>query len=251
MEAYTGFASVYDAYMDNIPYEEWGAYLIGLLEENGIISDMSVADLGCGTGTVTLLLDKAGYDCVGIDCSEEMLSVAVEKMYNTDRQIIYSMQDIRDFSLPYLMDAMVSICDSMNYITTIEDLKSVFDCVYNGLSENGIFIFDLKTIRFFREVLADNVYAENRENSAYIWDNEYDAGERNNWYHLTVFVENQNGSFDRYEETHCQHGFFEEEVREAASAANFTVEAVYDAFTHKPPKAQSERLYFVLKKKKI
>lgn len=55
---------------------------------------------------------------------------------------------MRDFALPYTVDAMVSIGDSMNYITTADDLKSVFECVYNGLEEGGVFIFDLKTIHF-------------------------------------------------------------------------------------------------------
>ena len=36
MDAYTGFAYVYDEYMDNIPYEEWGQYMIALLKENGV-----------------------------------------------------------------------------------------------------------------------------------------------------------------------------------------------------------------------
>ena len=53
MEAYTGFAYVYDEYMDNIPYDEWEEYLVELLKENGIDKDNTVIDLGCGTGTVT------------------------------------------------------------------------------------------------------------------------------------------------------------------------------------------------------
>ena len=81
MDAYTGFAYVYDEYMDNIPYEEWGKYLMQLLKEQGVPQDGTVADLGCGTGTVTRMLDKSGYDCIGLEMSEDMLSIASEKMY--------------------------------------------------------------------------------------------------------------------------------------------------------------------------
>lgn len=77
MEAYTGFAYVYDEYMDNIPYDEWEEYLVELLKENGIDKDNTVIDLGCGTGTVTRMLDKEGYNCIGIDLSEDMLSIAI------------------------------------------------------------------------------------------------------------------------------------------------------------------------------
>ena len=72
-DSYTSFATVYDELMDNIPYEEWAEYLISLLKEQGVADDATVADLGCGTGTVTRILDKAGYDCIGVDMSEDML----------------------------------------------------------------------------------------------------------------------------------------------------------------------------------
>ena len=67
MDAYTGFAYVYDEYMDNIPYEEWGQYMIALLKENGVSCDSSVLELGCGTGTVTRMLAKEGYDIGEVD----------------------------------------------------------------------------------------------------------------------------------------------------------------------------------------
>ena len=136
MEAYTGFAYVYDEYMDNIPYEEWEKYLYGLLKENNIGTDCTIADLGCGTGTVTRMLDKEGYDILGIDLSEDMLSIASEKTYEAEQQIIYSCQDMRDFTLPYTVDAFVSIGDSMNYITNNDDLCSYLtlrQCIFSGI----------------------------------------------------------------------------------------------------------------------
>lgn len=248
MEAYTGFAYVYDEYMDNIPYEEWSGYLIRLLKEQGIEPEMTVVDLGCGTGTVTMILDEAGYDCIGIDNAQEMLTIAAEKMYESGRQITYSLQDMRDFALPYTVSAMISICDSMNYITGPEDLQKVFQCVYAGLEEGGVLIFDLKTIHFFRDILSDNTYAENRDTSAFVWDNSYDEKTRNNEYELAVFVQNEDGLFERFEEKHYQHGFEQEEVLAAAGAAGLKTVAVYDAFTHGEPHPDSERLYYIFKK---
>ena len=248
MNAYTGFAYVYDEYMDNIPYEEWTGYLIELLKENGIKEGQQIADLGCGTGTVTQILDNAGYECIGIDNAPDMLTIASEKMYESGQQIIYSLQDMRDFEFPYEMDAMISICDSMNYTTCTDDLKNVFECVNNNLKSGGVFIFDLKTIHFFRDILSDNTYAQNRDDSAFIWDNCYEEKTRNNIYNLAVFVLNEDGAFDRYEENHCQHGFTMEEVLSSAEAAGLTCTATYDAFSHDAPKDDSERLYFVFKR---
>ena len=248
MDAYTGFAYVYDEYMDNIPYEEWGQYMIALLKENGVSGDSSVLELGCGTGTVTRMLAKEGYDCVGLDMSEDMLSIASEKTFEEGSQFIYTCQDMRDFEVPYEVDGMISIGDSMNYITSVPDLESVFACVSENLKKGGVFIFDLKTIHFFRDILSDNTYAQNRDDSAFIWDNCYEEKTRNNIYNLAVFVLNEDGAFDRYEENHCQHGFTMEEVLSSAEAAGLTCTATYDAFSHGAPKDDSERLYFVFKR---
>ena len=78
MEAYTNFAAVYDTFMDNIPYEEWGDYLKELLKKNQVEEGL-VLDLGCGTGTMTEILAEAGYDMIGVDNSEDMLEIAMEK----------------------------------------------------------------------------------------------------------------------------------------------------------------------------
>lgn len=250
MEAYTGFALVYDEFMDNIPYDEWGTYLIGLLKEYHIEKDMMIADLGCGTGAITQILDEEGYACVGIDNAPDMLTIATEKMYENEQQILYSLQDMRAFELPYPMDAMVSICDSMNYVTDIQDLESVFVHVKKGLKTGGIFIFDLKTIYFFQDILGSNTFAENRDDSAFIWENFYNEENRNNEYTLTVFVQDEDKRFDRYEENHVQHGFEREEVVQAATRAGLEVLAVYDAFTKEEPKQKSERLYYILQKRR-
>ena len=97
MEAYTEFATVYDTFMDNVPYEAWEKYLVDILKAEGI-NDGLLLELGCGTGRMTRLLAAEGYDMIGVDNSEEMLSVAREyTMENTE--ILYLLQDMREFEL--------------------------------------------------------------------------------------------------------------------------------------------------------
>ena len=115
MDAYTGFAAVYDMFMDNIPYGEWCGYLTGLLREQGI-ADGLVLDLGCGTGIMTRLLAAEGYDMIGVDVSGEMLEIAMESEESKPRGILYLQQDMREFELYGTVRAIVSICDSMNYL---------------------------------------------------------------------------------------------------------------------------------------
>ena len=244
MEAYTGFAQVYDTFMDNVPYDEWGEYLVSLLKKYGV-EDGLVLDIGCGTGAMTRYLDAHGYDMTGIDVSEEMLTIAKEK---SSPDILYLLQDMREFELYGTMRAAVSICDSMNYILEEDDLLQVFSLVNNYLDPGGIFIFDLNTVYKYQEILGEQTIAEDREECSFIWDNFYDEEEMINEYDLTLFIK-EGELFRKFEETHYQRCYSLEEVKEAAKEAGMEFVAAYDAFTREPVRADSERIYIIAREK--
>lgn len=253
MDAYTGFAEVYDMFMDNIPYEEWCGYLTGLLEEQGI-KDGLVLDLGCGTGTLTRMLSQKGYDMIGVDMSEEMLEIAMEHQRENPDGILYLLQDMREFELYGTVKAIVSICDSMNYLTDYEDLVQVLKLANNYLDPGGVFIFDLNTEYKYREILGEQTIAENRDEGSFIWENYFDEEEGINEYDLTLFIREEDGRFCKYEETHYQKAYSLEMVKQAVSEAGMEFIALYDAFTKNPPSKDSERVYFIVRengKKKI
>ena len=139
-EAYTGFAYLYDTFMDNIPYEEWAEYLKSLLNEYGV-NEGIVLDMGCGTGNVTELLAESGYDMIGIDNSEDMLSIAMEKAADKELSILYLLQDMREFELYGTVAAAVSICDSINYILEYDELVETFRLGINYVDTDGLFVF--------------------------------------------------------------------------------------------------------------
>ena len=247
MEAYSGFAKVYDLFMDNIPYEEWTDYVKELLAEEGI-KDGILLDLGCGTGSVTELLAKAGFDMIGIDNSEEMLDIAMEKRYESGLDILYLLQDMREFELYGTVRGVVSICDSMNYILDDEDLLDVFKLVHNYLDNDGIFIFDMNTMYKYREILSDNTFAEDREESSFIWENFYDEEAEINQYDLSLFVQEEDGRYRKYEETHLQRAYEQNIVEELIKESGLELLHVYDAFTRELPAEDSERIYFVCRR---
>ena len=247
MAAYSGFAEVYDKFMDNVPYDEWTEYLVGLLRENGV-KDGIVAELGCGTGNVTGRLKAAGYDMIGIDSSPEMLQIAAGK----DNEILYICQDMREFELYGTVAAVVCVCDGMNYILDKADLVKVFKMVNNYLDTAGLFIFDLNTIYKYEKLLGESVIAENRENMSFIWENYYDKEERINEYDLTIYLkddEDRKERFLRFDEIHYQKGYTIEEIKEALEEAGMEFVAVYDAFSKEVSKEISERLYFIAREK--
>ena len=243
MEAYTGFAQVYDTFMDNVPYDEWGEYLVSLLKKYGV-EDGLVLDMGCGTGAMTRYLDAHGYDMTGIDLSEEMLTIAKEK---SSPDILYLLQDMREFELYGTMRAAVSVCDSMNYILEEEDLLQVFSLVNNYLDPGGLFIFDMNTIHKYRDVIGDTTIAEDREDGSFIWENSYDEETGINTYELALFIPREDGLYEKDEEVHYQRAYSLEKIKELIGKAGMELLAVYDAYTLEPPKEDSGRLTFVVR----
>ena len=262
MEAYTGFARVYDLFMDNVPYGEWSRYLLSLLKEDGA-KDGIVLELGCGTGKMTRLLSRAGYDMIGIDNSEEMLQMAREAEYEAKEypavqaesesreDILYLLQDMREFELYGTVKAVVSICDCVNYILEEEELLQVFRLVNNYLDPGGVFIFDLNTLYKYREVLGENVICENREEGSFIWENFYDEKEKLNQYDLTLFLREEESSplYRKYEETHFQRGYELKQVKMLLEQAGMEVLAVYDGYTREPVRDDSQRVTVIAREK--
>lgn len=245
---YESFASVYDTFMDNVPYEAWSVYVTGLLKKHGIKEGI-VLDLGCGTGSLTELLAGERYDMIGVDVSEDMLEIAQEKKRNSGHDILYLLQDMREFELYGTVRAVVSICDAMNYILTEEELRQVFCLVNNYLDPGGIFVFDLNTDYKYRELLGDTTIAESREECSFIWENTWYEEEQVNEYDLTIFKKEKNGLFRRYTETHFQKTYGIDTVKRLLTEAGMEFLAVYDAFTEEAPGADSERLYFIAREK--
>lgn len=245
MEAYTSFAEVYDTFMDNVPYEEWAEYLAELLQEYDI-EDGLVLDLGCGTGSLTEILATKGYDMIGADGSAEMLEIAMEKKAQSGHDILYLLQDMREFELYGTVRAVVSVCDCVNYITDEKELEQVFRLVNNYLDPEGIFIFDFNTEYKYKEILGEQTIAENREDCSFIWDNYYYEDESMNEYELTLFIKEQDSNlYRKYQEMHYQKAYTLDAMRELVEWSGLEFVTAYDAYTRKAPTETSERICVV------
>ncbi len=275
MEAYTDFASVYDTFMDETPYEEWAEFLHSLIKEYGISKPLEhaeqertktreaenseesseaaldseknlVLDLGCGTGTLTELMYRKGYDMIGVDFSQEMLNIALDKKEKSGSNILYLCQDMRELDLYSTIGTVISACDSVNYLLEEDEVIETFRLVNSYLYPGGVFIFDFNTVYKYEQVIGDTTIAENREDCSFIWDNFYHEDEHINEYDLTIFVkEGKEELFRKFEETHYQRGYTLEEMKSFVAAAGLEFIKAIDADTHKAPKADSERIYII------
>ena len=263
-EAYTDFADVYDELMDDVPYEAWKDRIAWLIQEYGVSQRVSgeektlesledalaserdlIVDLGCGTGTLTELLAKDGFDCIGVDNSEAMLAKAMEKKEESGSEILYLLQDMRELSLYSTVGTVVSICDSLNYLLEEEELLQVFSLVNYYLYPRGLFIFDFNTDYKYREVIGDAVIAENREDCSFIWENFYDPEEGINEYDLTMFLKREGELFERVSETHFQRGYEAARIEELLKKAGLEVVLLRDADTDGEVTETTERVYAV------
>ena len=270
MEAYTDFAQVYDEFMDETPYEEWCAFLVEMLEKYGVKeasgleqeeeSDKQTArnlrqdkntilDLGCGTGTLTELLARKGYDMIGLDNAQEMLQIAREKRDASGLDILYLLQDMREFELYGTVGAVVSVCDSINYLLEEGDILRTFRLVHNYLYPGGVFLFDFNTVYKYACVIGDTTIAENREDCSFIWENYYHEEKEINEYDLTIFARGAGEEgFRRNQETHYQRGYEIDQMCRLVEEAGLQVLETLDADTHGAVTKESERIYVVAKK---
>lgn len=250
MDAYTSFAQVYDLFMDEVPYDEWCARIADTLKEYGI-EDGLVLDLGCGTGSMTERMAARGYDMIGVDASEEMLELADARKRESGQDILYLLQDMREFELYGTVRAVISACDSLNYILEEEELLQVFRLAHNYLDPDGAFLFDMNTVYKYEKILGETTIAENREESSFIWENYYDEQEKLNEYDLTVYVRGDDGRYSRFEETHFQRAYETERILKLLEQAGFQTEKLLDADTGEEAGPQTERIFAAARKKEI
>ena len=274
MSSYQTFASVYDLFMDNVPYDDWCELYEDILKEHGITEGI-LLDLGCGTGAMTRRLAEKGFDMIGVDASAEMLDMArdadsardvdaaedpvrAEDAVSDKKAILYLQQDMRSFELYGTVAAVVSVCDSMNYILEEEDLLQVFNLVNNYLDPGGVFVFDMTTPHQYENVLGENSFCESRDEAAFLWENDYDPESRINEYDLTLFVRessDQNEAsgdpslheerYRRFVETHYQRAWSPDEVKSLLQKSGLELLGIFGKDGRKPLEDSDERMYFV------
>ncbi len=249
MKAYNEFAKVYDELMDEIPYDKWFDFLRKKLAAYGVNSGL-LLDLGCGTGTMTEKFAKEGFDMIGIDSSMEMLNQAFEKKMESECNILYLCQDMREFELYGTVKAIYSVCDVVNYIVDKKDMVRVFQLVNNYLDPNGVFIFDFNTIYKYQTIIGNTVIAENREDCSFIWENTFDEIENINEYVLSLFVK-EGEHYRKYIEEHKQKGYTIKEIKDCLEEAGMEFLEAMDADTFAEPTEISERIYCIAKEKAV
>lgn len=250
MKSYEALAAVYDRLNGEVDYEAWADFFEACFSRYGLPQRL-LLDLGCGTGSMTRTLARRGYDMIGIDASEQMLSRAMERMYAEGLSgILFLQQDMREFELYGTVGAVVSTLDCVNYLTQNGDLDRCFSLVHNYLDPDGLFLFDVNTPHKFDTVYGDNAYVLEDETSLCAWQNEFERESGLCRFYLSIFEQQPNDTYRRHDEEQTERCYSREELTEALSKAGFTDISFFGDFDFHAPDACAERWYVVARCKK-
>lgn len=239
--SYNILARFYDLLTQNAEYEKRTDYILNLYKKY-CGAPCRALDLACGTGAISLLLRQKGCDVTGIDISEDMLAQADAKAQGS---VSFIKADMTDFTLPDKYNLCVCSLDGINHLLTPDDVKRCFACVYNALESGGIFIFDVNTLYKHKEMLADNAFVFDEEDFFLSWDNEYE-GDGLVRILLDFFVFNGK-SYDRYSEEFYERAYGNDELSSALSG--FEILDILDDMSENSPAPDSERIYYVCRRK--
>ena len=247
-EGYDALAAVYDKLNREIAYESWADFFETCFDQFLPRRPELVLDLACGTGRMTRVLAERGYDMIGVDGSASMLSEAYALgSGEAEKPILYLCQDMRSFELYGTVGAVVCCLDSVNYLLTENDVRQTFSLVHNYLDPDGLFLFDVNTPYKFSQVYGNNAYVlEDGEEGRAVycgWQNEYEPESGICDFYLTIFEEDEDGSYVRSDEHQQERCYDLDTLRRIAEDCGFAWLGVWADFDGAAPNETTERWY--------
>ncbi len=256
-ENYGAISTIYDKINSNVDYAAWADFFEACFDKLLPCRPELMLDLACGTGSMTLELAARGYDMIGVDGSPDMLNVAYDRKFDLDlpRDVLFLLQDMREFELYGTVGAVSCCLDSLNYLTGDGELEKCFSLVHNYLDPDGLFLFDVNTPHKFANVYGKNVYVYEEddcgEGSFCIWQNYYDEQTRLCDFSLTVFEKNDNNEdYSRRDELQTERCYSRAEIEKALENTGFELIGFYSDFQFTPATETDERWYVVARAKK-
>ena len=244
---YNSFAKYYDTLMRDVDYGERTDYICSLFDKFSNKPER-LLDLACGTGAFSVEFAKRDIDVIGVDISEEMLSVAQEKTLKANLNVFYVCQPAQSLCLAGEVDGAVCLLDSLNHITDYNDFCEVFVKVSSFLKKGGLFIFDMNTEYKHEHILADNTFVIEEDDVFCVWQNFYEPQNKTTDIVLDFFENRGDGSYIRNSEDFCERAYSDGQIATALKKAGLTLRAVFGDMSFKEPLKTEQRKVFIAKK---
>lgn len=247
---YSAFAGFYDELTGNISYEERAKYFDSIIKEFKTEGSI-LLDLACGTGSLSVELSRLGYDVIGVDNSADMLSVALEKKYETEQDILFLCQDMTELDLYGTVDSTVCALDSINHVTDPQKVREIFKGVSLFTVPGGLFLFDVNSPYKHHKILGNNTFVYDCDSVYCVWQNELD--EKNDTVHITLdffAYDEETDTYSRSSEQFSERSYEPAWLEALLDETGFDLLAVYGDDSREAPKEDTQRLIYVARKRK-
>lgn len=247
---YNNFAYYYDILTQNVDYQKRSDYFSMLIENyKGSNTGNILLDLGCGTGTLLFLMEKKGFDVIGIDNSCSMLTVALDKKVEQESNAVFLCQEMCELDMFGTIDVAISALDSLNHIIDIKELEQVFAKVSLFLDKDGLFIFDVNTLYKHEQILSGSTFIYDFDEVYCVWQNSPLQDDNIIDITLDLFgVDEETELFERYEESFSERAYSHEQILSFIEKSGLTLIACYDEDSTMPPKEKSQRVVYITRK---
>ena len=245
-EQYTSLSLFYDAFMQDVDYSAWCDFYEQAFARFSTGNVENIADIGCGTGNITVPLAQRGYKMTGLDLSEEMLALAEQKAQEAGVSVRLLGSDMRSFSLGFRADAAICSFDCVNYLLKTADVEAAFYRAHENVEKGGLFIFDVATPYKYKNVLAGNSFVFENDDVFMTWENYFNEKSGICNFYLTFFVR-EGELYRREEEEQRQRSYSLKTIKKLLGNTGFTVLGEYGDIDFSPLTEESERAFFICK----
>lgn len=228
--------------MYDLDYEKIYKFIREVLGKKSLEPEL-ILEMACGTGGLTEKLAR-DYKIHAFDLSDDMLSVCENKIRSKNLKLFK--QNMVGFSAPASYDAIISVGDSLNYVTDEKDFEAAIKSSYDHLKDGGIFIFDLNTEYKFKNI--PPVTVDEVEDVLYLWENIYDEKEKLNTYGVNFFRNIKDNDYKRFYEEHLERAYDLSFVKNLLEKTGFKDIEVYDDYEFKEVRDETSRYTFITRR---
>ena len=244
MAGYSVFARYYDQLTANIDYRKRAGYFNDIIRKFRDTDGGILLDLACGTGSISEEMARFGYDVIGVDNSDEMLGIALDKKFDSGLDIQYLCQDMRRLDMYGTIDVAICALDSINHLPSLEDVRKVFENVAFFSELGGLFIFDVNTAYKHRHILANNTFTYETDSVYCIWENTLVPETDEVKIDLEFFELEENGLYSRSSDSFSEKAYSEEDIERLLEECGFELLAKYGDDSFSPPEETSQRIVY-------
>lgn len=248
MSAYDSLAQFYDQLTQDVDYEKFAGFYEKIFEKSGL-HVKTVLDLACGTGSLSCVMARRGYEMIAVDGSTDMLSAAMAKFSCLDSVIppLVLNQQMDELDLYGTVDAEICMLDGINYLPS-DALYETLRRLWLFLEPGGVLIFDVNTPYKLRG-LDGQVFIDETEDVYCVWRTEFDDDENACYYGMDIFS-NADDLWERSFEEHIEFAYEPEYLIDRLKNVGFVDIQQYGDLKFDPPGEDENRIFFSARKPK-